>query len=76
MFCWRFIFANRSCPSKVTLPAVGLFSRTTVRPVVDLPQPLSPTRPNVSFSYTSNVTPSTALTYAGLPSASRLPLMG
>ena len=42
--------------------------RRIMRPVVDLPQPDSPTRPSVSPGITSNETPSTARTTpAGLP---------
>ena len=37
-----------SCPSKVILPAVGSYSRMMLRPMVDLPEPDSPTRPYVS----------------------------
>ena len=37
-----------SRPSKMTLPPVGSSSRVISRPVVDLPQPDSPTRPSVS----------------------------
>ena len=35
-------------PSNSTSPAVGSYSCKMARPVVDLPQPLSPTRPSVS----------------------------
>ena len=35
-------------PSKITSPLVALCRRRMVRPVVVLPQPLSPTRPKVS----------------------------
>lgn len=34
-----------SLPSKVIWPAVGSYSRMTLRPMVDLPEPDSPTRP-------------------------------
>ena len=34
-----------SCPSKVILPAVGSYRRMMLRPMVDLPEPDSPTRP-------------------------------
>ena len=37
-----------SSPSKRTRPAVGSIRRSSSRPVVDLPQPDSPTRPSVS----------------------------
>ncbi len=49
-----------STPSKVIVPAVGAMSRSTARPVVDLPQPLSPTRPRVSPFSTEKLMPSTA----------------
>src|SRR3990172_6829339 len=45
----------------MTSPAVGLYSCRIARPVVDLPQPLSPTRPRVSPRLIWSVTPSTAL---------------
>ena len=45
----------RSSPSKKTEPAVGLISCSTARPSVDLPQPLSPTRPNTSPRLTGQV---------------------
>src|SRR5215469_1521847 len=47
-----------------TLPAVGLINCKMARPVVDLPQPLSPTSPKVSPRRTNRSTPSTALTLA------------
>ena len=37
-----------SSPSNTMRPAVGVSMRSTASPVVDLPQPLSPTRPSVS----------------------------
>ena len=37
-----------STPSNRTAPAVGSIRRSSRRPVVDLPQPDSPTRPSVS----------------------------
>src|SRR5579862_7715091 len=52
-----------SCPSSRTAPSVGSIKRSTVRATVDLPQPLSPTRPSVSPSPTENVTLSTACTW-------------
>src|SRR3989442_3806069 len=52
-----------SCPSNFTLPSVGSIKRSTLRPVVVFPQPLSPTRPSTSPSFTENDTPSTARTY-------------
>ena len=51
-----------SMPSKVTEPDVASMRRSTARPVVDLPQPLSPTRPRVSPFSTAKLTPSTAYT--------------
>ena len=51
-----------SRPSKTTLPPVGSSSRVTSRPVVDLPQPDSPTRPSVSPARTVKSMPSTART--------------
>ncbi len=52
----------RSRPSKWTLPDVGSSRRSTSRPVVDLPQPDSPTSASVSPASTSKLTPSTACT--------------
>src|SRR5664279_3498432 len=51
-----------SVPSKRTRPPVGSSSRVTTRPIVDLPQPLSPTTPRVSPGRTLKLTPSTAFT--------------
>ena len=34
-----------STPSKVTVPEVGVYSRMMERPMVDLPEPDSPTSP-------------------------------
>jgi hypothetical protein len=48
--------------SKRTVPAVGSTSRIRSRPVVDLPQPLSPTRASVSPRAMVKDTPSTART--------------
>ena len=53
-----------SCPSNFTLPAVGSISRRMQRPVVVLPQPLSPTSPSTSPARDENETPSTALARA------------
>src|SRR3972149_463996 len=55
-----------SCPSKTTSPEVGLYSMRMTRPMVVLPQPLSPTSPSVSPRLISKLTPSTALTSATL----------
>ena len=51
-----------SLPSNVIEPDVGSSSRSSSRAVVDLPQPDSPTSPNVSPRLTSNEMPSTACT--------------
>src|SRR5713226_334235 len=51
-----------SIPSNRTSPAVGLYSWRIARPVVDLPQPDSPTRPSVSPRSTKKSIPSTART--------------
>src|SRR2546430_5073261 len=51
-----------SRPSKTTFPPVGSSSRVTSRPVVDLPQPDSPTRPSVSPGRIAKSMPSTART--------------
>ena len=56
-----------SCPSKMIWPLVGFSSWRMQRPVVVLPQPDSPTRPSVSPRRIEKLTPSTALTTAGLP---------
>src|SRR5699024_5499027 len=45
-----------------TYPSVGSISRKSIRPVVDLPQPDSPTKPSVSPFCNVSETPSTALT--------------
>ena len=49
-----------SVPSNVTLPLLGRGSCTRARPVVDLPQPDSPTSPRVSPRATSKLTSDTA----------------
>ena len=72
---WKIICASRrnstscfglmsaiSSPSNLIEPLVGSSRRSSSRPVVDLPQPDSPTRPSVSPRLTSNDTPSTACT--------------
>src|SRR5579885_3141943 len=53
-----------SWPSTKTSPEVAGCKRRTVRPVVVLPQPLSPTRPKVSPRLMVNETSSTAFTSA------------
>src|SRR6059036_3077007 len=52
------------CAPNQTSPEVGSMSRRIERPVVDLPQPDSPTRPSVSPGRISNDTSSTACTRA------------
>ena len=52
----------RSCPSNTTEPDVGRGSCMMARPVVDFPQPDSPTSPSVSPSITSSEIPETAFT--------------
>src|SRR2546427_5048278 len=52
------------CAPNQTSPDVGSMSRRIERPVVDLPQPDSPTRPSVSPGRISNDTSSTACTRA------------
>ncbi len=52
-----------SRPSKRIAPPVGVYSRVISRPVVDLPQPDSPTSPREPPSGTWNETPSTACTW-------------
>ena len=67
--------AVTSWPLKRTSPALGSISRKMQRPVVDLPQPDSPTMPRVSPAAMLKLTPSTACTR----STSRLsspPLIG
>ena len=49
-----------SLPSNVTRPDVRSCSRVMQRASVDLPQPVSPTRPSVSPRSTARLTPSTA----------------
>src|SRR3569623_776617 len=51
-----------SRPSNSSSPAVGSSRRRIVRPVVELPQPDSPTRPSVSPGAMSKLMPSTART--------------
>ena len=51
-----------SWPSNTILPLVGSYMRMSVRPSVDLPQPDSPTRPNVSPRRMARSMPSTART--------------
>src|SRR5215831_8104350 len=53
-----------SWPFSNTEPALGRSSATTTRPIVVLPQPDSPTRPNVSPAATANETSETACTAA------------
>ena len=53
----------RSWPSKCTTPEFGRGSCMIALPVVDLPQPDSPTRPSVSPGITSMLTSETACTF-------------
>jgi hypothetical protein len=53
-----------SWPAKAIEPDVGSSSRAISRAVVLLPQPLSPTSPNVSPGATEKLIPSTACTAA------------
>ena len=53
----------RSLPSNQTVPEVGGGSWSKARPVVDLPQPDSPTMPSVSPGSTSKLTSDTAWTF-------------
>src|SRR5437867_6050701 len=62
-------------PSNHTSPDVASMRRRMQRPVVDLPQPDSPTRPSVSPALMSKETPSTAWTRA-TSRENRPPLMG
>ena len=55
-----------SISSNRTVPLVGSTSRISSRPVVDLPQPLSPTSASVSPRAMVNDTPSTARTIPAL----------
>src|SRR6266571_9222546 len=52
-----------SSPLNLMVPDVGSRSRITARPMVDFPQPDSPTSPTVSPALTSRSRPSTAWTY-------------
>ena len=51
-------------PSSATVPEVGRSSPLTIRPIVDLPEPDSPTSPTISPCPTSKLTSSTAVTDA------------
>src|SRR5665647_986671 len=62
LFCSFFDNLATSLPSKITSPEVGVSKLTSILPVVDLPQPDSPTKPKVSPLKILNDTPSTALT--------------
>src|SRR5437867_6052002 len=55
---------SRSMPSNRIVPVSGSIRRRTVRPAVVLPQPDSPTRPNVSPLLISKLMSSTAFTWA------------
>ena len=54
--------AKKSCPLYRTVPPVAGTSRSSVRPTVVFPHPLSPTNPSVRPAGTSKLTPSTAFT--------------
>src|SRR5262249_740818 len=54
-------------PSNHTSPEVGSIRRRIQRPVVDLPQPDSPTKPRVSPAPTSKLTSLTAWTRSAAP---------
>src|SRR4051794_35330773 len=58
------------------LPAVGSRRRVIRRPVVDLPQPDSPTRPRLSPSATWKSSPSTAWTAPTVRRIGKPPLTG
>ena len=49
-------------PSKATVPASGTSMPSTMRPVVDFPQPDSPTSPKVRPRSNVSETPATAVT--------------
>ena len=51
-----------SSPLKIILPSVGVLSCRIERPVVDFPQPDSPTSPSVSPRRMKKLTSSTAFT--------------
>src|SRR6267142_1530540 len=55
---------SRSMPSNRIVPVSGSIRRRTARPAVVLPQPDSPTRPNVSPLLISKLMSSTAFTWA------------
>ncbi len=50
----------KSCPAMRTVPASGSIRRSARRARVDLPHPLSPTRPNVSPGASVRLAPATA----------------
>src|SRR5271154_2660044 len=56
-------------PSSHTSPELGSISRRIHRPVVDFPQPDSPTSPNVSPATISKLTSSTACTCSRAPAS-------
>ena len=61
----RIVFAGKfviSRPSKFICPSEGSVRRKIVRPIVDLPDPLSPTIPNTSPRRMHKSTPLTAFT--------------
>jgi hypothetical protein len=56
-----------SRPSSTIVPSLGSISRMIMRPMVDLPQPDSPTSPSTSPAVIENDTSSTARTKARMP---------
>jgi hypothetical protein len=63
----RFGWRSMSSPWKRTAPLLGSIRRVMSRAVVDLPQPLSPTRPSVSPGRIEKLMLSTALRVRVLP---------
>ena len=61
-FCKRCGTPLTRCPSKLTLPALGSTSPSTMRAMVLLPEPDSPTSPSVSPRSITNDTSSTTRT--------------
>src|SRR5215471_1774028 len=59
--------ARRSSPLSRMAPLVGAMSRVSRRAVVDLPHPLSPTRPSVSPGWIQKLMSSTAFSVCVFP---------
>src|SRR5690606_6435044 len=57
---------SQSAPPKRRLPELGSIRRATIRPMVDLPDPDSPTRPKASPGRIEKLTSLTARTSRGL----------